>query len=385
MQKIIITSVLFGFSWATVAQTTPEAAVAAALQQHPSVKAASMEVQAKKQAERASLDLSNPEVNMESPTGEFYAVGVLQSFDFPTVYKRRKQAARAETGLARAEQRLSENELRYTVRRLYLETQVAAYNHRQWAIRDSLYQQIAGSALRQFEAGEIDFLQKTMAEIEAGKVRQDFLAARQSLERSRQQLSQLTGIAELGNLTELEADTTAQTVASENAPVLAYQQQAIQVAEQQIRLAKSRALPGFSIGYLNQGPRETPLDYRFCASVGIPLWAGQYSAGRKAAEIEAQAVQHRSQAAAQTLELEWERTRSEINTYLGQLRYYQTTALPQSRSLRAAALRLRDAGQLDYPAFLRSLDEAWTLQSEYANLIENLNNAQLYLRYLAGE
>jgi outer membrane protein TolC len=344
--KIIIFN---GVVQSAISQTTPEAAVNAALQYHPSVKAASTEVQAKKYAERSSLNLSNPEVNAESPTGEFYAVGVLQSFDFPTVYARRRQVAQAETGLARAEQRISENELRYTVRTLYLETQLAEYMARQWTSRDSLYQEIVRSATRQFEAGEIDLLQKTSAEIEAGKVRQEHMAALQILALKRLQLSRITGIAEPGDLTPLGADTAPPTPAYESAPALLWQQQALHVAEKQAELAKSNALPNFSIGYLNQGPRETPLDYRFRASVGIPLWIGQYNAGRKAAETEVRALQHRSETAAQTLALEAEQTGAEIRIALAQLGYFQNEALPRSRTLITTALRLREAGQIDYP------------------------------------
>ncbi|HOY17621.1 MAG TPA: TolC family protein, partial [Haliscomenobacter sp.] len=117
---------LFGLiTSGVVAQTTPDAAVSAALRNHPLVKAATFEVQAKKYAEKTALKLPNPEVNAESPTGEFYALGVLQSFEFPTVYARQKQVAQAETALAQTGQRVSENDLRYTVRSLYLEVQVA--------------------------------------------------------------------------------------------------------------------------------------------------------------------------------------------------------------------------------------------------------------------
>ncbi|MCP6357382.1 hypothetical protein NL446_26385, partial [Klebsiella pneumoniae] len=91
------------------------------------------------------------------------------------VYTRQKRVAKAETALAQAGQQLSQNDLRYTVRALYLEAQAAAYQARQWAERDSVYQQIAATAARQFAGGEIDFLQKTLAENEAGTVHQERL------------------------------------------------------------------------------------------------------------------------------------------------------------------------------------------------------------------
>lgn len=264
MQKIKTLAGLLLLSLPAFSQNTltPEAAVAAALQNHPAARTAAFDVQAKRYGEKAALNLPNPEVNAESPTGEFYAIGVSQSFEFPTVYARQQQVAKAETALAQASQRMSENDLRYAVRSLYLEAQVAEYQIRQWAERDSLYQLIAATAVRQFAAGEIDFLQKTMAESEAGNIRSEHLAAEVRAMQLRRQLAQWTGDTlglRLLPLLPDDADFALQNSPAAS-PSVAYEQQAAQIAERQISLAKSRALPNFSIGYLNQGPRSTPLD-----------------------------------------------------------------------------------------------------------------------------
>jgi outer membrane protein, heavy metal efflux system len=369
------------------AQTTPEDAVRAALLNHPLAKASAFDVQAKKYSEKSALNLPNPEINAESPTGEFYAVGILQSFEFPTVYARQKQVARAETALAQAGQRVGENELRYRARALYLAVQVAEHQSRQWAQRDSFYHAIAAAAGRQFAAGEIDFLQKTLAENEAGKVRQERLSAERSVVALRSQMVAFTGLDELGAFLPLRADTAALVSMPGTAdnPAVAFEQQATQVAEKQIGLAQSRALPNFSFGYLNQGARNTPLDYRFRATVGIPLWAGQYRAGKQAAQSAAEAAQSRAAAQMQAVELELESVQTEARAALEQVRYHEREALPRSLALIATATRLREAGQLDYVAFLRTLDEAFDIPRAYAAQIRVLNEAVLKLRYLAGQ
>jgi len=366
---------------------SPDDAVAAVLKNHPLLKAATFEVQAKKYREKAALNLPNPELNAESPTGEFYAIGVLQSFEFPTVYARQKQVAKAETNLAYAGQRVSENDLRYSVRLLYLEAQVADYKSRQWAERDSLYTAISTAAIRQFAAGEIDFLQKALAENEAGKVHQERLAAEQTFVLLRQQLATLTGLADFSTLLPLAPDTLGWVAANDLTanPAIAYEQQAVQVAERQAALAKSRALPNFSLGYLNQGPRSTPIDYRFRASVGIPIWAGQYRAGRQAAESEAQAAQSRAERQIQAVTLEMQRSQSNLQIALAALQYLEREALPRSQALITAALRLREAGQTDYVTFLRTLDAAFQVQREYAEQVEVFETAKLQGLYLAGQ
>ncbi|MEQ1747571.1 MAG: TolC family protein [Saprospiraceae bacterium] len=386
MQKTTSIAGLFLLALPAFSQTTPDDAIRAALQNHPSVRAAAFEVQAKKHNEKAALNLPNPEVNAESPTGEFYAVGVQQAFEFPTVYARQKQVAKAETALAQASRMVSENDLRYTIRSLYLDAQVAEYQARQWADRDSLYRQISAAAIRQFAAGEVDFLQKTRAENEAGQAHQERLAAERLAESLRQQLVTYTGLMNLGNLLPLHPDTVglAQQPLAQINPNVAYSQQAVQVAETQVRLAKSKALPNFSLGYLNQGARNTPTDYRFRASIGIPLWAGQYRAGANAAKAETQAAMARAEAQTQAVALEWQRAQSELATALAAVQYYEQEALPRSRALIAAAVRMREAGQADYATFLRTLDEAFAIQREYAEQVLDLNSTQLRLRHLSG-
>jgi len=368
---------------------TPDDAIRAALQNHPSVKAAAFEVQAKKYGEKTALNLPNPEVNIESPTGEFYAVGVLQSFEFPTVYSRQKQVAKAETALAQAGQRVSENDLRYMVRSLYLETQVAEFQAQQWRDRDTLYQQIAATAVRQFAAGEIDFLQKTMAENEAGEVRIERQAAEAQALQSRLLLAQWTGDttnAPLLPLAPSEASFTLQNERlAESSPSVAYEQEAALVAERQVDLAKSRALPNFSLGYLNQGERSTPIDYRFRASVGVPLWFGQYRAGRQAAESEARAAWNRAEAQKLSVKTELDRLRTEAVSAFMQLQYARQEALPRSRALIEAAVRMREAGQIDYVTFLRTLDEAYAIQRDYTIRLQAFETARIQMFYLSGQ
>ena len=382
--KILLVNLL---ALSASAQTTPDDAVRAALDNHPLTKAAAFEVQAKKHAEKTALNLPNPEVNAESPTGEFYAVGVLQSFEFPTVYARQKQVAKAETALAQAGQRVSENDLRYTVRTLYLEAQTAAYQSRQWAQRDSLYQTIVATATRQFAAGEIDFLQKTLTENEAGNVHQERLAAEQKAAMLLLQLATFAGMSDVGALLPLRADTSGWTGTAGvgGNPSVLYGQQTVQVAGEQIRLAKSRALPNFSLGYLNQGVRSTPVDYRFRASVGVPLWVGQYRAGARVAEAESQVAVARAEAQSQALALELQRVRAEAENILRQLRYYEQEALPRGRALITASLRMREAGQTDYVAFLRMLDEAYAIQREYSTQLQAFETARIQMQYLTGQ
>ena len=408
---VLFTVCLFAKPSAAQRVLTVEDAVAAALQQHPSAKAAILEVEAKKMAEKAALNLSNPEINAESPTGEFYTIGVLQSFEFPTVYKRQKQVAQAETALAQAGAAMSQNELRYQIRSAYLDIQTLEYQTSTAKKRDSLYQKIAAAAVRQMDAGAIDFLQKTLLENEAGKAHQTYKTTAQQLQTSKAILSSWLNGAAIDSILPLSADTlflsagfvhknpatspyfdaknlatlSINTAEAAGNPLIRYTQQEITLKEKEVKLAQSKALPNFSVGYMNQGLRNTPLDYRFRASIGVPLWVGQYRAATKSAQTESEAVAARLEAQIQAHVQATQRLLSEAVQAKWQLDYYQQTALPRSQSLIAAALRLNEAGQTDYITFLRTLDEAYAIQSEYGLQLQAFENAKIQLLFLKGQ
>lgn len=364
---------------------SPDEVIARSLQQQPAQKAALLDIKAQKQAEKGAMNLPKPEINAESPTGEFYAVGLLQSFEFPTVYKHRKAVARANTQLAETGAAISENDLKFNIRTYYLDAQANYARWLVWQKRDSIYSQIVNSAVRQFTAGEIDILQKTMAETEAGKVHQAQLKARQLWAASRATLGAFTGIAETDTLWPLRADSTAITVQIPENPQVQWAEQTVFLAEKEAKLARSQNLPDFSIGYLNQGPKNTPLDYRFRATVGIPLWVGQYRSVAQAAQTTIEANAQRAEAQKQSIDRENQRLQAELAALGQQIRYYEQTALANANTLVNAATRMKTAGQIDYTTFLKTLDAAFSMEEEYTELLHSYETTRIQLLYLAGK
>jgi outer membrane protein, heavy metal efflux system len=367
-------------------KVTLDVAINAAFQNSPTQKAAIYDVQNKSFLEKTARNLPNPELNAESPTGDFYTLGISQSFIWPTAYLRQKKLAKAETDLAKIGQKINENDLRFLVRTTYLEAQMADLQAEKWGSRDSLYQKIGTAVARQFAAGEIDFLQKTMAENEVGKVKQARLIAEKSAIFTKKQLEILTGIGKIEFLSEIQTDTISifQNVDFSENPSFLYQKQVENVAKQQVEVAKNNALPSFSLGYLNQSFRQSPLEYRFRAAIGIPLWFGQNRAAVRAAEAASQATLAKSAGQYQSKLLEIQRAKSETENAIENFLYLERSAMPRSQELIGAAIRLRDAGQIDYVTFLRTLDEAFLIQNTYFEVVETLNFTQIQTKYLFG-
>ena len=61
--------------------------------------------------EKKATHIPDPELILESTTGDFMTIGVQQSFDFPTVYARQKQLAEQQTELSTKAKEQGQNSL----------------------------------------------------------------------------------------------------------------------------------------------------------------------------------------------------------------------------------------------------------------------------------
>ena len=118
---------------------------------------------------KSAINLPNPEFFLESPTGNFYTRSITQSIEFPSVYRNQHSLQKGQITIAQKEKQLTEAELKYRVKLLYLEIQFADSLVKQLFIQDTLYEKIKTSAASSmpvyidYEFRRIAFLQKPVA------------------------------------------------------------------------------------------------------------------------------------------------------------------------------------------------------------------------------
>ena len=81
MKTHFITLLFLSIASGTLAQQilTEQAAVDSAMKYSPLLKSAELQVKQSNYLRKTAFNLANPDVIAESPTGDFYAVGILQS------------------------------------------------------------------------------------------------------------------------------------------------------------------------------------------------------------------------------------------------------------------------------------------------------------------
>lgn len=372
---------------------TERQAVDLALKQSHLLNAATLQVKQQKQLQGASFNLANPDITLESPTGEFMTVGVLQSFEFPTVYIKQGQLAKQQTLLAEKGKMLTEAEVKQQIRTAYLNLQFTNQTLQQLEKQDSIYSGIAVAADRQFSAGQIDFVAKTFAATQYGEVHNQLLQAKADAILALRQLQLYTGVKDSittspfvknsSFLLSTGVITDSATLAS--TPYIQYYLQTQSVAKKSLQLERNKALPGFSFGYMNQGLKNTEIPLRLRAGINIPIWFWQYSAAIKAAKTNLQITQQNTLAQQQSLNSRLQQSKSDAIKFQSSLTYYESIGVQQASDLITASSRMFAAGQIDYIVYLRTLSDAYNIQMKYLETLYAFNQSIININYLNGQ
>jgi len=392
MKRLIFVCIGWGFALNSVAQKTysETEVVDLVLANSPAIRAADLSIRQNGQLLKGAYSIPNLDVFTDSPTGAFYTIGVNQSFQLPMVYKRQYDLQKGQIGLAQAEKRITENDIRFRVRNLYLALQYVEALRQQYQLQDSVYNQLRITAGRQFVAGQIDYLAKAFAESQSGEVRNQLAQATADVQTIVRQLGRLAGRSEpirAGGLVRSQsvfALGNADSVAVGLNPALAFLRQTEAISEQQIGLEHARSLPGVVVGYYNQGSKETPTQLRFRFGLTLPVWFGQYRSRTAAAQTGLQLARQRTTAQIQTLSVDLQQAQGDFEKFRVSLDYYETTGLRQSDDLINTARRLFQAGQNDYVSFLRTINDAYAVRLRYLDALRNYNQSLLTINYLTG-
>ena len=382
---------LIAFPAAAQQLLTESEAISKALANNKNIQAASLQVKQQQQLLKSVFNLPNPEFFWESPTGNFYTGSIIQSFEFPSVYNNQYRLQKQQVVVAQKEKLLTEAELKYRVKVLYLEAQFADSFVKQLYIQDTLYEKIKLSAIRQFNAGQIDYLQQIFAESQYGEIHNQYLQTVTRAKTLKAQLQWVTGIkdaiaveplliAALQPQTLFMPDSTALL---SNPSIQILQQQQI-VARQNIALQKSKALPGLAFGYFNQGERDTKWNNRFRFGITIPLWFGQYKGNINAAKTEQQVIQSKQEGLQQELSAQAIYANSEMQTNWQSVQYYRQTGLRKAQEVITTSQRFFVSGEIDYISFMRNSNDAYSIYQKYLEAIRSYNLSVINYQYLMG-
>lgn len=349
-----------------------------------------LEVKQSQQLQKTGFNLSNPQLVIESPTGLFRTIGVSQSFEFPTVYVHQSQLLKQQTALAKAGQKVTENHVKYQIKTLYLTIQYLDFIYNQYKVQDSVYNKVMLSAQRQYDAGQIDYLEKTFTEAQSGEVHNQYVQSASDLEISQNQLQIYTASKEsitampLVKTNNLNSELLEKNANTFSNPTIQYFEQQKLISQKTVSLERSKALPGFVVGYQNQGEKDSAFNMRLNFGVTIPLWFWQYKGKIDAAKTGVEISEQKSLVQQQVLSTEMQKAQGDFQKYSQSIAYYETKGLKQTNDIINASRRFFENGQKNYIEHLRNINDAYTIKLKYAESLKNYNQSIININYLSG-
>ena len=392
--KLILTFLIVPFFCLAQKQLSEDEVLSLALKNSALINASSLAVTQSKQLQKTAYNFSSPQIMMESPSGVFQTFGVLQSFDFPTVYIKQSQVLKQQTILSQVGQQITANDIKYQVKSLYLTIQYIDRIYNQYKVQDSLYGQIKISAQRQYDAGQIDYLEKTFSDAQYGEIHNQFIQSQTDLQVAQSQLQIYVALKEAFSTSSLQKAISTpnisiikqDTAAFINNPLLLYYKQQQVIGKKSLELQRNKFLPGFTIGYLNQGPDKTTSGFlRLRAGINIPLWFWQYTGGIKAAKTGLLIADQKAIAQKQTLSIEMQKAQGDYLKYIQSVNYYESIGLKQAEDIITTSKRFFEGGhEFDYITYLRNINDAYVIKLKYVESLKNYNQSIININYLSG-
>ncbi len=307
--------------------------------------------------------------------------GISQSFQLPSVYKKRSEFNIQKAKTAEAYFKMTEMEIKQHLEEI------------------SLYANFQQKAQLRWQKGETNILEKTTADQQKINISQQMVTVNKMKNVILLTLNYLLndGKEYAPNVTDfdiLKYNILFDSNALQRHPVLLAAMQEINTAKAATNVEKSALLPDFSLGYRNVGIRGTGADNvvysagdRFSSvqvSVGIPIFRkGIQSAIQGAQMLEAFKVQ------------EYASKRNDLNNQIrqqyemysetqNQINIFEKLSLPNARSIRDVSEKKFENGEINYLEYVMLTNQAIQIESDHLELIRNMNGYIIKLYYLTN-
>ncbi len=368
---------------------TLDQAVQHAIGNHPSLKngaidirQASLGIDAARQIPPAEFLLGAGQYNTRLAD---YQLTATQPLGAPGLNRARQEAARARLALATDKQALLRHQITYQVEQAWFHWLYRQELQAKLSQQEELFGELAGKALLQYQAGEIGQLENSLAQSRLAQARQALAqaAAEERLAFNRLQqaafLDRFSRPPDSLSILPLSVADTAAAMALFLAPL---EQQAT-VARQEAEVQARQLKPEFSVGYFNQSIRPDWSLQAVQAGMAVPIFQKSQRARIEQARLEEAKAANELALQRQILEQERQLAREQALAWRRQLDSTGRQLLEQGARLRSLAATQLKAGEIDYFQYVQSVQAAFDNDLQYLSLVEQSNQAVLYLQFLS--
>ncbi len=399
---------LFFVAVKSFAQTQPLSlsdCISIALKNNLYVKTASLEIEQSRALQKSAFDPAKTNLTLtQDPTSGGNidnAIGVIQSFALPGLYKKQKTVLKQQTMLTEKSKSITEAEIIRSVKEVYYNYLYGLEKIKVLDHLDSLYNDFAKKAEVRQRTGETSNLEKLTAQNKYQEVQLLKREAASDLKVYQLSLQQLLNrndvVIKEDSLSIISFVDVNDTTVVQGNPLLGYYKQSINLSNSRIKLEKAKLLPELTLGYSHQflikgfDPADNKREYfngtriaGFQIGIGVPLFSGSYRARINAEKIGARVAQTQLSATQQKLQTQWQQAYQEYLKYKQTTDYYTTSGLQLANEQIRVAEFSFSKGEIGYVEFIQNISLAVQGKLNYLSAINALNTAVINLQYLQG-
>lgn len=312
-------------------------------------------------------------------------IGVSQSIPWPGLYKARKEYINQQLKYYQLNTAALNAAIKKDVRVAYYELWYLQDKLFLYQRLDSIYASLFKAAELRVKTGEAAGLERISAEAKLRELQAALKQNRQQLIIQQQQLMMLLnyGTYILPVDKPLEKINLLMSGTDSTHPLLALQQQNINIASSNIAVQRNYNKPEFSGRFFTQRLWGASNPFSgFSVTASFPLFGGTaYKNKIKAAQAEVDIQQKQLAYQDQQLSTKKQQALTEIEIKIALLQFFETTGLKQSEQIIKAATLSYTAGEISFAELSQFLSQAIDTKKNYLDVLNHYNQSIIQFNY----
>lgn len=310
---------------------------------------------------------------------------ISQGFASPRLYQRQKAFWQSKIDFSQKDLALQEKIISNEIKTIFYQNLFVCKRIGIWQAKIAMYEKLLKVTTRRWQEGESNVLEKTSAET----FLQEAIQNKNLLEQEKQILQSQLALR-LGKLESIAIDTQlvfklplpdSSAFGSENAFVALWKEQK-NIATQERKVWQAQRLPDFRVGYYMMSVEGKPIAQVFQAGLALPIFSKSFQRNIDAAKTKEYLAQTQYEYQKQVQHTQRNVLLKKLEQSKISIEFYEQVALRQAQTILEKAQKMFQVGEIDYPTFVQTTEQAWKIQLGYWDALDSYNQTILQLEIL---
>jgi cobalt-zinc-cadmium resistance protein CzcA len=327
--------------------------------------------------------------------------GASQTFYFPTVYKNQKMNLKELMAAVNSQAGITKIEIREAVKTLFYDIIVMQKKRELLHYADSIYSIFEQNAIRRFNAGETNILERASAEGQKQQIREQLQFLESDLNISLQAFNALLNGSGINYPTttdfKYKMENASDTAKLNQNPRLNMFTHLMQAEHYQWKAERAKLSPDLFIGYSNMSiigvqnvngtERYFNSSYRFSTvsvGLGVPLFFKAQKSRSEMHHIQVEKVKIEYELEKQKLKTEFYSTLQNVIKYQNSVDLYESKGLKNADIIMESAISQFKNGEINYLEYTMLLNQSVSIKADYFTNLQQLNHSKIKLESLTN-